>query len=150
MNKGSSLLRWSGLLTAVAAVLIFGTHGLAALTGKDLAQRPDVIKIGVMQKFGDLERPVVTFFHDKHTAAVQEMGKDCTACHQQNVAVNGFIGYLEPCVHQQVAAIAANQFPAGMVALAGKLDFKLYTGRIGPAGFGGNIRGQKNGHANQQ
>ena len=83
MNKGSSLLRWGGLLATVAAVLVFGTHGLAALTGKALTQRPDVIQIEVMQKFGDLERPVVTFFHDKHTAAVQEMGRDCTACHEQ-------------------------------------------------------------------
>ena len=83
MNKGSSLLRWGGLLTAVAAVLVFGAHELAALTDKDPVQRPDVIKIEVMKKFVDLERPVVTFFHDKHTTAVQAMGKDCTACHEQ-------------------------------------------------------------------
>lgn len=83
MNKGSSLLRWSGLLSAFAVVLVFGTHGLAAVAAKDLAKRPDVIRIEVMQKFGDLQRPVVTFFHDKHTTAVQEMGKDCTACHEK-------------------------------------------------------------------
>jgi len=84
MKKGSSLLRWGGLLLAVAAVLVFGTHGLASLTGKDQAQRPDVIKIDVLKKFGNLERPVVTFFHDKHSEAVQGMGKDCTACHEKN------------------------------------------------------------------
>ena len=83
MKKRSSLLQWKGLLTAVAAVLIFGTHGLAALTGKDLAKRPDVIQIEVMKKFGNLQRPVVTFLHDQHTDAVQEMGQDCTACHEQ-------------------------------------------------------------------
>ena len=83
MNKGRSLLRWGGLLTAVAAVLVFGTKGLASITGKSLAKRPDVIKIEVLKKFGDLERPVVTFLHDKHSEAVREMGKDCTACHEE-------------------------------------------------------------------
>ncbi len=84
MNKGRSLLRWGGLLSAVAAVLIFGTHGLASLTGKKQAMRPDVIQIEVLKKYGDLERPVVTFLHDKHSEAVQEMGQDCTACHEKN------------------------------------------------------------------
>jgi hypothetical protein len=83
MNKGRSLLRWGGLLPAVAAVLVFGTQGLASITGKSQAKRPDVIKIEVLKKFGDLERPVVTFLHDKHSEAVREMGKDCTACHEE-------------------------------------------------------------------
>ncbi len=83
MNKGSSLLRWGGLLLAVSAVLVFGTRGLASLSGNNLAKRPDVIKIDVLSQFGNLERTAVVFFHDKHTEAVKEMGKDCSACHEK-------------------------------------------------------------------
>ena len=71
------------MLLAVSAVLIFGTQGLASLAGKSLAKRPDVIKIDGMSQFGNLERPAVLFFHDKHTEAVKEMGKDCSACHEK-------------------------------------------------------------------
>ena len=34
-----------------------------------------------MSTFGKLERPPVTFLHQKHTEAVEKQNKDCTACH---------------------------------------------------------------------
>jgi nitrate/TMAO reductase-like tetraheme cytochrome c subunit len=34
-----------------------------------------------MKAFGKLERPPVTFLHQKHTEALAKENKDCTACH---------------------------------------------------------------------
>jgi hypothetical protein len=43
--------------------------------------RPDRIKIDTLAKFGKLELPPVTFFHDKHTEALLKDKKSCEACH---------------------------------------------------------------------
>jgi len=46
--------------------------------------RSDIIVIDSMKVFGDLERPGVSFPHDKHTDALEKQGKDCKTCHQSN------------------------------------------------------------------
>ncbi len=43
--------------------------------------RADIIQIDSMNVFGKLERPAVTFLHQKHTDALEKKGKDCAACH---------------------------------------------------------------------
>ncbi|MBU0984171.1 MAG: cytochrome C [candidate division Zixibacteria bacterium] len=72
----------------LTAVLVLGTVILGGTlligcsnTAAERMPRPDVVTIDAMTVFGDLERPVVQFPHDLHTAAVKEDGKDCTVCH---------------------------------------------------------------------
>ncbi len=48
--------------------------------------RADVVVIDSLKSFGPLERPSVLFYHDKHTDALVQQNKDCSACHKM---VNG-------------------------------------------------------------
>lgn len=72
-------------LIAVFTILIcfLGGRVLATLTDGDDSdrKRADIIQIDTLKKFGDLSKPEVVFLHDLHTRTLQEMGKDCTACH---------------------------------------------------------------------
>ncbi len=63
----------SGVLTAAEVA--------QQVTSSD-AGRADVIVIDSLKAFGDLERPVVMFYHDKHTEALAKQNKDCSACHE--------------------------------------------------------------------
>jgi hypothetical protein len=67
----------AGVMAVAAAVK------QAALTDKG---RADMIVIDNLKAFGPLERPVVRFFHDKHTDALAKQNakpkKDCAACHE--------------------------------------------------------------------
>jgi hypothetical protein len=82
MNKGRSLLRWTGFL-AVAIVSIYGisVHGVEKISTSASTMRTDVIKIDAMTVFGKLERPPVEFLHETHTEALTKKNKDCSACH---------------------------------------------------------------------
>lgn len=90
MMNAKSLLRWAGALVAVAAVTAFGLDARGTtkpLPGSTGGQRADLVEIGVMAKFGDLELPKVTFPHDRHSGAVAETaapGKECAACHRDD------------------------------------------------------------------
>jgi hypothetical protein len=74
--------------------LILACQIVCGCTKGDAAEetaRADIVVIGDMNMFGQLERPAVQFPHDLHTEAMKERKTDCTACHgtQEN-------GYLSP------------------------------------------------------
>ena len=75
---------WPGW-TVIAGMMLcslYGT-GLCSSSIEDLSSRlrADVISIDSMAAFGDLEKPVVEFLHEKHTDALSRKNMDCTACH---------------------------------------------------------------------
>jgi hypothetical protein len=85
MEKGRALLRWNVVLIAVVTVS-FMMHspvvlGVATQPKEAAEIRADIIHIDSMKAFGKLERPGVTFLHQKHTSALEKKGKDCAACH---------------------------------------------------------------------
>ncbi len=49
---------------------------------KPVQTAADVILIDSMKSFGELERPGVTFLHDRHSEILKKQGKDCSTCHQ--------------------------------------------------------------------
>jgi len=74
------------------AILLFGIAILILITGLQVygiekfseeleSSRTDLITIDAMVRFGDLERPPVTFLHDLHTTALEKQAKDCSTCH---------------------------------------------------------------------
>jgi hypothetical protein len=58
-----------------------GNYGAKGPSESEMQQRPDIIQIDSMQQFGKLERPTVTYLHQKHTEALEKKNKDCKACH---------------------------------------------------------------------
>ena len=48
---------------------------------KDEMHHSVAITIDTLNNLGQLERPAVEFLHDRHTAALEKMQKDCTVCH---------------------------------------------------------------------
>ncbi|MGD8887489.1 MAG: cytochrome c3 family protein [Desulfobacterales bacterium] len=85
MKKGRALLCCAGILMAVVMVSMLVNSpvvfGLASPTKQSLEHRADIIRIDSMNVFGKLERPAVTFFHQKHTEALEKKDKDCSTCH---------------------------------------------------------------------
>lgn len=83
MEKGKTRLRWVGTFVAVAVVLFCGVRaqGDEEAPVKAGKARADVIAIDTLKVFGDLEKPEVLFFHDRHTDALEKMDKDCSVCH---------------------------------------------------------------------
>jgi hypothetical protein len=85
MEKGRTSVRWFGILIAVVVIFILikntGVFGRGT-SFKDAPQpRADIIRIDSLNVFGKLERPSVTFLHQKHTEALAKKNKDCSACH---------------------------------------------------------------------
>lgn len=83
--KPRPLLRWAGILCAIAAlsVVCIEARG-AAVSGPADTGRPDLIRIDALAAHGKLELPPVTFAHDKHTEALEKLGKDCKSCHKED------------------------------------------------------------------
>ena len=85
MQKGKVLFRGNAIIGAVVMVSLLmnspAVYGVAAQSKKTPEIRADIIRIDSMNVFGKLERPAVTFFHQKHTVALENKGKDCTTCH---------------------------------------------------------------------
>jgi hypothetical protein len=83
MERGKPLLRWAGLLLVGAAAMFFGGEAQGDKGSAPAPQeaRPDRLTIDTLAAFGKLELPPVTFFHDKHTEALQKEKKDCQTCH---------------------------------------------------------------------
>lgn len=86
MEKGRRLLFWAGILFVFAAtsVICIEAQGVDAQAKAASDARVDAVTIDVMAKYGKLELPEVTFYHDQHTDALSKQGKDCTACHEKD------------------------------------------------------------------
>ena len=85
MKKGKTRLSWTGIKLIVFTVSICltatGIFGAKGPSESAAQKRADIIRIDAMQAFGKLERPPVTFLHQKHTEALAAQNKDCSACH---------------------------------------------------------------------
>jgi hypothetical protein len=79
MGKGMNRKR-NGIVWGAALILLAGFFTTGAQAGPKPV-RADVIIIDSLKAFGPLERPPVVFWHDKHTQALAQQGKDCLACH---------------------------------------------------------------------
>jgi len=77
--------RWTAALAAVFMVALFmsssAVFGLKRTPKEGLETRADIIRIDSMRVFGKLEKPPVTFLHQKHTEALAKKNKSCAACH---------------------------------------------------------------------
>ena len=85
MEKGRALLRWNAIIVGVVIVSFLITSsavfGVKTQPKEAPEIRADIIHIDSMNVFGKLERPSVTFLHQKHTEALEKKNKDCSACH---------------------------------------------------------------------
>jgi hypothetical protein len=85
MEKGRERLRWNAILVGVVIVSFLinssAVFGVKTQSEKAPEIRADIIQIDSMNVFGKLERPLVAFFHEKHTDALEKRGKDCATCH---------------------------------------------------------------------
>ncbi|UCD82616.1 MAG: hypothetical protein JSW26_14660 [Desulfobacterales bacterium] len=97
MEKGRSLIRWTAIfITFVMASFLIGSpavFGVKTPPQKTLESRADIIRIDSMRVFGKLTRPPVTYLHQKHTEALENKNKDCSACHlsQDNLMSTKFL-----------------------------------------------------------
>ena len=85
-KNGLNKLRSIVLLFIVCAMIVVGQpmRALGAEMHPDSTiDRADIISIDNMKMFGRLDRSIVQFPHDLHTAALTKQGKDCSACHQR-------------------------------------------------------------------
>ena len=85
MPKGSALLRGFSIIVAVAVAsllvsspAVFGINKQPKVTPE---ARADIIDIDSMKVFGKLERPSVSYLHQRHTEALEKKNKDCSVCH---------------------------------------------------------------------
>ena len=74
MEKGRALLRWNAIIGAVVMVSFLinspAVFGIGTQPKKTPEIRADIIHIDSMNVFDKLERPAVTFLHQKHTGAL--------------------------------------------------------------------------------
>jgi hypothetical protein len=88
MTTDRSLFRRAGISLTVAALLLggalIGVQGSTPATDEAGKPRADIIRIDGLKQFGPLERPAVTYLHEKHTQALAKKNKDCAACHLQD------------------------------------------------------------------
>ena len=86
MERGKRLLFWavSLFVFATASVVCIQVQQAGAEAESMSKAHADMVTIDTLAAFGDLELPAVTFYHDKHTKALSDQGKDCTACHKKD------------------------------------------------------------------
>ncbi len=77
-------MKFKPIVSALLGVvfIVSALYAIAEQQTDNRRRRSDIIVIDSMKVFGDLERPGVTFPHDKHTNALEKQGKDCSTCHQ--------------------------------------------------------------------
>jgi len=137
MKKGSALLGWVGICLLLALVSIYGFEARGSAQPAGTA-RADIIAIDVLSRFGELEEPPVEFFHDKHTEAVEKMGKDCAACHLEDPQTGRMSiafkrlgdtsrGQVKDIYHDQ--CIACHEETAAAGQKSGPEAAAVYTGR---------------------
>ncbi len=90
MKKGKTLLRRTGIVFGVFFTVVLawsiGARGLQQSPANPDKPRADIITIDGLKSFGDLQRPPVTYFHEKHSDAVEKQNKDCSVCHLKQEA----------------------------------------------------------------
>jgi hypothetical protein len=83
MRIGNSPFRLVVLFAAAVGIAFFGVLAQAVTepvsTNGNI--RADVIELDALKAYGDLELPMVTFLHDKHTDALELQNKSCEVCH---------------------------------------------------------------------
>ena len=86
MMQKKARIRQLVLMAAIPGMIFFTAGAQASVDAGNSKspERSDVINIDTMSTFGPIERSPVEFLHDKHTQAVEKMGKDCLACHLQD------------------------------------------------------------------
>ena len=83
MNVKSIVKGWTcrsiiAVVICIVAIAVWAT----APTSKETDQpRVDIIRIDGLKAFGKLERSPVIYLHQKHTEALAQKNKDCSACH---------------------------------------------------------------------
>ena len=74
MEKVRALSRWTATFFVIVTIfLLIGStavFGVKTMQKEGLESRADIIRIDSMRVFGKLERPPVTFLHQKHTEAL--------------------------------------------------------------------------------
>jgi len=83
MNAEKTGKGWTCRSIIAAAICLTAICVWATAPTPDESDQPrvDIIRIDGLKAFGQLERPAVTFLHQKHTEALAPKGKDCAACH---------------------------------------------------------------------
>jgi len=81
MASGKTRFRLAGIF-----VLVVITGGCRAQGVQDeslfpVQKRADLIQIDTLKQYRTLERPAVSFLHDRHTDALEKKGKGCNTCH---------------------------------------------------------------------
>jgi len=66
----------------ICGISALGVEKHTGISDKEDEERSDIINIDFMKSMGDLERPAVIFFHDRHTDALEGKNKDCKTCHK--------------------------------------------------------------------
>ncbi|MEW6443797.1 MAG: sulfate respiration complex hexadecaheme cytochrome HmcA [bacterium] len=71
------------ILAAAAALFLLPLIGITGQgdSGPGAGARPDGVRLGTLEVFGDLERPAVAFPHDLHTEALEGEEAACVTCH---------------------------------------------------------------------
>ncbi|UIJ37783.1 cytochrome C [Desulfobaculum bizertense] len=85
MMKGRTLLHWALAVVVLSAISLTGIEASAVskqATPKD--SRAGMLVIDTLSSFGKLDEKAVPFFHDTHTKALAQQGKDCSTCHVKN------------------------------------------------------------------
>lgn len=123
MMKGRSLLRWAGLLVAVALISAWGHEARSSrAAGDSAAGYADIITIDIVGEMGSTELPPVTYRHDLHTEAMKKLNKDCSACHKtENGKMSlkfmrtedGSVADMKELYHSNCFACHAEQAAAG-------------------------------------
>ncbi len=88
MEKGRSLVRWTGIGLAFLLIAITGmrVQGVEAPYKEPEGLRADILVIDTLKVFGELERPAVLFLHDQHTDALEKQEKGCKTCHLKDAS----------------------------------------------------------------
>ena len=85
MEKARAVSRWTAILLVIVMIFFLigspAVFGVKSIPKEGLEVRADIIRIDSMTVFGKLERPPVTFLHQKHTEALEKKNKDCSTCH---------------------------------------------------------------------
>ncbi len=91
MANRKVLMGLTGFLVVLVAVLGLGMDvmSMSSASADDDKGRSDLILIDVIVRQQALDMPAAEFLHDKHTKAMEEKGKDCSACHKTRKAQDG-------------------------------------------------------------